>query len=301
MISVENLSKFYGTTLAVKDVSFKVDRGEVVGFLGPNGAGKTTTMRILAGSLGATSGSALIDGLDVFEKPREVKRRIGYLPEVPPVYGTMTVAAYTRFAARIKGVADVETATEKVLGRVGLKDLGGRLIDHLSKGQQQRVGLAQALVHEPDVLILDEPTVGLDPAQRVEIRNLIRELAEGERTIILSTHILPDVEEICQRVIIIDRGQVVAQDRIDALAGESRTVHLRVGRPGNEILVALRKIQGVEDVAAEPDGGVIIRGKADLRAEIARAAVPYDLLEMVGREHLEDIYLRLTSGRPVDS
>lgn len=296
MISVDHLCKSYGSTQAVRDVSFEIGRGEVVGFLGPNGAGKTTTMRILAGSLGATSGKASIGGLDVFEDARAVKRKLGYLPEVPPVYGTMTVRDYLRFAATIKGVDEPREAAEKVLSRVGLTKVAHRLIEHLSKGYQQRVGVAQALVHDPEVLILDEPTVGLDPAQRVEIRNLIRELVSGDRTIVLSTHILPDVEEVCERVIIIDRGNVVAQDRIEALAAKARAVRVQVGKPGQDLVKALRGLKGVDEVSFEAEDRLVIRAEVDVRAEVARVAAPFDLLEMVGRERLEDIYLRLTSG-----
>ncbi len=296
MIIAEHLTKHYGTTLAIDDVAFEVKKGEVVGFLGPNGAGKTTTMRILAGSLGATSGRALIDGLDVFESPLETRRKVGYLPEVPPLYPNMTVDGYVRFVARIKGVVDVGAAVERVLGRVGLADMGGRLVGHLSKGYQQRVGLAQALVHDPEVLILDEPTSGLDPAQRKEIRDLVKDLA-GERTVILSTHVLPEVEDVCQRVIIIAGGRIVASDAIDALAGEERLVRIRVSRPGADLESALSAIEGVGAVTPDGEGRYTVRTHEDRRAEVARAAAPFDLLELVGRERLEDIYLRLTTGK----
>ncbi|MBN1334505.1 MAG: ABC transporter ATP-binding protein [Deltaproteobacteria bacterium] len=296
MIVAEHLTKRYGTTLAIDDVTFEVQKGEVVGFLGPNGAGKTTTMRILAGSLGATSGRALIDGLDVFESPLETRRRVGYLPEVPPLYPNMTVNGYVRFAARIKGAVDLDAAVDRVLGRVGLADMGGRLVGHLSKGFQQRVGLAQALVHDPEVLILDEPTSGLDPAQRKEIRDLVKDLA-GERTVILSTHVLPEVEDVCQRVLIIAGGRIVASDAIDALAGGERFVRVRVGRPGPELEAALAAIEGVTECSPEGEGRYAIRTREDRRAEVARTAACWDLLELTGRERLEDIYLRLTSGK----
>ncbi|MGZ8735199.1 MAG: ABC transporter ATP-binding protein, partial [Acidimicrobiia bacterium] len=201
MIEVQGLTKRYGATVAIDDVSFSVARGEVVGFLGPNGAGKSTTMRIIAGSLGASVGTAKVGGLDVAEDPRGVQRLLGYAPEVPPVYTNMTVGDYVRFAATLKGVDDVPAATKKALGRVGLEKVAHRLIENLSKGYRQRVGLAQALVHDPKVLVLDEPTSGLDPAQRVEIRNLLAELAEGDRTVVLSTHVLGEIEAICSRVI----------------------------------------------------------------------------------------------------
>ena len=204
MIKVEKLSKRYGATTAVQELSFQVPKGEVVGFLGPNGAGKTTTMRIIAGSLGATEGRVTLDGQDVFENPREVKRRIGYLPEVPPLYTDMKVRDYVRFAARLKGVDDINGAAEATIDRVGLAPVAHRIIDHLSKGFRQRCGVAQALVHNPEVLILDEPYSGLDPAQRVEIRDLLKELAQEDRTVILSTHVLGDIEAMCERVVILN-------------------------------------------------------------------------------------------------
>jgi len=310
MIRVEGLDKRYGTFHAVRDVSFEVAKGEVVGFLGPNGAGKTTTMRILCGCIGATSGRALIGGKDVLEDPRGVKRRIGYLPEVPPVYPTMTVRDYVRFAASLKEVDDIAGATEKVLQRVGLADVGHRVIEHLSKGYRQRVGLAQALVHDPDVLVLDEPTSGLDPAQRVEIRELLRELAAGDRTVILSTHVLGEIEAVCKRVIIVNQGRIVTQDRIENLA-RSGLSRLRVARPGPEARAALAAVPGVASVLvpAEEAGNGAYRVEAApnhpgteeaLRTAIAAAAVPFGLLELGPAERLEDVYLRLTSGAGPD-
>nr|MBX2801334.1 ABC transporter ATP-binding protein [Myxococcales bacterium] len=194
MIRVEQLTKVYGATTAVEDLTFAVDRGEIVGFLGPNGAGKSTTMRMLCGSLGATRGRALIADIDVLERPREVKRLVGYLPEVPPLYPEMTVRAYLRFCAQLKSAPSPVQGVERVMEQVGLTDVAHRLIDHLSKGYRQRVGLAQALVHEPRVLVLDEPASGLDPAQRVEIRQLVRDLSQGDVTVVLSTHVLSEVE-----------------------------------------------------------------------------------------------------------
>lgn len=305
MIRVEELDKRYGTFHAVRGVSFEVGRGEVVGLLGPNGAGKTTTMRILCGCIGATSGRAMIDGKDVLEDPQAVKRRIGYLPEVPPLYPTMSVREYVRFAATIKGVDDVETAAERAIGRVGLADVAHRVVDHLSKGYRQRVGLAQALVHDPDVLVLDEPTSGLDPAQRVEIRELLRELAAGERTVILSTHVLGEVEAVAERVIVIHQGRVVAQDRIEKLA-RGGAARLRVARPAVELEQALARVPGVAAVHGEGHGAFRIEAVADLadtdalRAAVAQAAVPWGLLELGAAEGLEDVYLRLTAGTGPD-
>ena len=294
MIEVERLTKRYGSTLAIDDVSFTVQRGEVVGFLGPNGAGKTTTMRVIAGSLGASGGRARVGGIDVSEDPKKVQATLGYSPEVPPLYTNMTVRDYVEFAARLKGVTDVNSATVKALDRVGLRDVGHRLIEHLSKGYRQRVGLAQALVHDPAVLVLDEPTSGLDPAQRVEIRELIRDLAAGDRTVILSTHVLAEIEAICTRVVIINRGRVVAQDEISKLAGAGGVVRLELARPSEAARVALAAVPGVTEV--EVDGAnFVVRSRHDAREAVAAAAVPFGLLEMGGRERLEDIYLRLTA------
>ncbi len=247
MIEVENLTKRYGSFEAIRGVSFRVAKGEVVGFLGPNGAGKTTTMRILCGCIGATSGRALVDGKDVLEDPREVKRKIGYLPEIPPLYASMVVRDYVAFAARIKGVDDPEGAARAAMGKVGLDQVAHRLIDHLSKGYRQRVGLAQALVHDPEVLVLDEPTSGLDPAQRVEIRDLLKSLAAGDRTVILSTHVLSEVEAVCDRVVIVNQGSVVAQDTIEALASSGRRIRLKVEPTGARARAASPGARGGPD------------------------------------------------------
>lgn len=295
MIQVENLTRRYGAIHAIQDVSFEVHKGEVVGFLGPNGAGKTTTMRILCGCIGATSGRALIGGQDVVENPRAVKRRIGYLPEVPPVYGSMPVRDYVTFAATIKGVEDASAAADRAIDRVGLNSVRGRVIDHLSKGYRQRVGLAQAMVHDPEVLILDEPTSGLDPAQRVEIRDLLAELAAGDRTVILSTHVLPEVEAICSRVVIINQGKIVAQDSIENLAASNRRTRVRVARPGPELLAAMLAIPGVTAIE-EADGMYRVQAAEDLRERIAGVAVRFGLLELGHDARLEDIYLKYTTG-----
>ena len=218
MIEVSHLSKSYRDLKAVDDVSFQVQSGEILGFLGPNGAGKTTTMRILTGVLAPTSGTAKVCGFDVFEQPLEVKKRIGYLPENPPVYTDMTVRAYLRFVASIKGVAAKrrEAEIDRVATKTSCTQFMHRVIGNISKGQKQRVGLAQALLGDPEVLILDEPTVGLDPAQIIEVRQLIKSLA-GKHTIVLSTHILPEVTAICQKALIISQGRVVAYDTLDGL------------------------------------------------------------------------------------
>jgi ABC-2 type transport system ATP-binding protein len=218
MLEVRNLTKRYGDIVAVRDVSFSAAQGQILGFLGPNGAGKTTTMRILTGFLPATSGTAKVAGFDVFTESAEVRRRIGYLPENPPLYAEMATESYLRFVARIKGMpkAAIEDAIERVVKLCGLDAVRGRLLGHISKGFRQRVGLAQALIHDPPVLVLDEPTIGLDPRQIIEIRSLIRELA-GQRTVILSTHILPEVSQICEKVVIINEGRVVLEEDMATL------------------------------------------------------------------------------------
>jgi ABC-2 type transport system ATP-binding protein len=222
MLEVRNLTKRYGDIVAVRDVSFSAAQGQILGFLGPNGAGKTTTMRILTGFLPATSGTATVAGFDVFEQSEEVRRRIGYLPENPPLYPDMTTVSYLRFVARIKGMAKdaVDDAIERVIRICGLESVRERLLGHLSKGFRQRVGLAQALIHDPPVLVLDEPTIGLDPRQIIEIRSLIRQLG-GERTVILSTHILPEVAQLCDKVVIINEGRVVLEQPMAELTREA--------------------------------------------------------------------------------
>jgi ABC-2 type transport system ATP-binding protein len=218
MIEVRNLTKRYGDLVAVDGVSFTAEKGEVLGFLGPNGAGKTTTMRVITGFMPATSGTVKVAGFDIFEQSHEVRKRIGYLPESPPLYNDMTVTAYLEFVGRIKGVprAALESATERVLESCGLTGVTRRVLGHLSKGYRQRVGLAQALIHDPSVLVLDEPTIGLDPRQIIDIRALIREFA-AERTVILSTHILPEVSQLCQKVVIINDGRIAVEDKIENL------------------------------------------------------------------------------------
>jgi len=215
MIEVANLTKRYGELAAVRDASFTAPSGQILGFLGPNGAGKTTTMRIITGFLPATSGTVRVEGFDVFTQSSEVRRRIGYLPESPPLYNDMTAAGFLRFVARLKGMArgDLAGALDRVLETCGLTDVRDRLLGHLSKGFRQRVGLAQALIHDPPVLILDEPTIGLDPRQIIEIRRLIKTLG-GKRTIVLSTHILPEVSQVCDKVVIINEGHIVVEDQV---------------------------------------------------------------------------------------
>ena len=221
MIEVAKLSKRYGDIAAVRDVSFTAAPGQILGFLGPNGAGKTTTMRIITGFMPATSGTVRVEGFDVFEQSSEVRRRIGYLPENPPLYNDMSAETYLRFVARLKGMArgDIAVALERVLETCGLTGVRDRLLGHLSKGYRQRVGLAQALIHDPPVLVLDEPTIGLDPRQIIDIRSLIKSLG-GTRTVVLSTHILPEVSQVCDKVVIISGGRVVVEDSLANLTRE---------------------------------------------------------------------------------
>ena len=308
MIEVEHLTKRYGPVTAVQDVSFQVHKGEILGFLGPNGAGKTTTMRVLTGYMPATEGRVVVAGHDVFEQPVLAKRRIGYLPETPPLYPDMTVREYLQFVAKIKGVppADRKKRVEQVMARTWVSDMAGRACGKLSKGYRQRVGLAQALIHNPDVLILDEPTAGLDPKQIIETRRLIKELA-GDHTIILSTHILPEVSQTCDRVVIINKGRVVAVDTPHNLTGrlrgaETMFVQVDEARAG-EAAAALAKVPGVVRVAPvdhAATGAFEVESETgrDVRRELARAVVlgGHDLLELrPTRVSLEDIFLSLTT------
>jgi len=306
MIEVRNLTKSYGGNLAIQSLNFQVKQGEVVGFLGPNGAGKSTTMKILTGFMAPTSGQALIDGYDVFQNPLEVKKRIGYLPETPPVYGDMRVRDYLHYVAELKGVPrqDLEKNISHAIEKTNLGSVEKRLIQNLSKGFRQRVGIAQALVSRPQVLILDEPTVGLDPKQVAEIRDLIREL-RGEHTVILSTHVLSEVQAICERIIIINKGQIVAQDTLSNLAhlqNGSRQVHLKLKRPSADTAKVLSAIPGVLKVHAgltAQDWAVDTLENDELVEQIASQVIQcgFGLLEISSaRADLEDIFLKLTYG-----
>ncbi|MDP6365830.1 MAG: ATP-binding cassette domain-containing protein [Nitrospinota bacterium] len=257
MIEVDGLTKFYGNLPGIQDVSFKVEEGEILGFLGPNGAGKSTTMRILTGYMPPTSGTVRLDGIDVIEKPLEVQKRLGYLPENNPLYPEMTVSAYLDFVASVKGLrgAGKAVAIDRVVGGCGLEDVASRIIGHLSKGYRQRVGLAQALVNDPHILIMDEPTSGLDPAQIIEIRDLIRGL-KGNHTIILSTHILPEVNVICDRVVVIHQGRIAAEGALDALAAgveDEETIRVSALGPAEAIRSGLASVSGVRDVSLKED------------------------------------------------
>jgi ABC-2 type transport system ATP-binding protein len=308
VIEVQNLTKRYGPVTAVNDVSFRVERGEILGFLGPNGAGKTTTMRILTGYMPATEGKAIVAGFDVFDEPIEAKRRTGYLPETPPLYPDMTVAEYLAFVAKIKRVPSSERKTriQSVMDRTRIADMAKRQCGKLSKGYKQRVGLAQALIHNPEVLILDEPTAGLDPKQIIETRELIKELA-GDHTIVLSTHILPEVSQTCQRVVIINKGKVVAVDTPDNLTGRlrgSETMYVQVDSMGADASAALHRLAGVTRVseADQRNGAVGYEVESevgrDIRRDIARLVVTngWGLLELRPlRMSLEEIFLSLTT------
>src|SRR5262249_4297417 len=308
VIEVQHLTKRYGRVTAVDDVSFRVEPGEILGFLGPNGAGKTTTMRILTGYMPASEGRATVAGYDVFTHPIEAKRRTGYLPETPPLYPDMTVREYLDFVARIKNVpvGERRTRVDAVMKRVHVDDMAARHCGKLSKGYRQRVGLAQSLIHNPEVLILDEPTAGLDPKQIIETRELIRGLA-GDHTIVLSTHILPEVAQTCQRVVIINKGRVVAVDTPEALTARlkgAETMYVQVDAGGAEASAALTAVKGVTRVVSSENRGTVggfevesERG-IDVRRDLARAVVTkgWGLLELRPmRMSLEEVFLQVTT------
>ena len=308
MIEVQHLTKRYGPVTAVDDVSFKAERGEILGFLGPNGAGKTTTMRVLTGYMPATDGKAIVAGYDVLDQPIEAKRRTGYLPETPPLYPDMTVEDYLAFCARIKGVPRSERASRlrSVMEKTQIADHGKRYCGKLSKGYRQRVGLAQALLHNPEVLILDEPTAGLDPKQINETRRLIKGLG-GDHTIILSTHILPEVSQTCNRIVIINKGRVVAVDTPDNLTARlrgSETMYVQVDALGADAEGMLSSVPGVTRVTVsdkrEAIAGYEVESESgrDVRRQLAAAVVGqgWGLLELRPmRLSLEEIFLQVTT------
>ena len=307
MIEVQHLTKRYGRVTAVDDITFRVERGEILGFLGPNGAGKTTTMRVITGYMPATEGRAVVAGFDVFSQPIEAKRHIGYLPETPPLYPEMTVREYLTFVARIKGVAaaDRKSRVLQTMERTRVADMADRHCGKLSKGYKQRVGLAQAILHNPDVLVLDEPTAGLDPKQIIETRELIKELA-GDHTIILCTHILPEVAQTCQRVVIINKGRVVAIDTPDNLTTRlhgSNGIYVQLEADPGHATAVLQRVPGVARVSESDrrDGTVGYEVESqegqDVRRELVREIVANDLglLELRPiRMSLEDVFLNLT-------
>jgi ABC-2 type transport system ATP-binding protein len=319
MIKVQGLTKRYARTVAVDNINFEVEKGQIVGFLGPNGAGKTTTMRVLTCFLPPTAGTANVAGFDVIENPMEVKKRIGYLPETPPLYPEMEVTEYLRFTGRLKGIAsaEIDNKVDEVVGRCALGEVRTRLIGKLSKGYRQRVGLAQAIIHNPDVLVLDEPTAGLDPKQIIEIRELLKHLA-GDHTIILSTHILSEVEQSCERVIIINHGKLVAIDSVANLTkrlrgSEAMAVEIEVadGRPNpSEVQQRLETISGISRVMMKDsrDGRLAFEVESlqgrHVRAELARTVVNagWNLSELRPVAlSLEDIFLQLTAAEEQES
>jgi ABC-2 type transport system ATP-binding protein len=309
MIEVDHVTKLYGSFIAVDDITFQVAPGEILGFLGPNGAGKTTTMRMLTGYTPPSSGRVTIEGYDVMNQSLEARRQVGYLPETVPLYTDMTVRSYLKFQATIHGVREPKKSerVEEIINRMRLDEYADSLISKLSKGFRQRVGISQAIIHEPAVLVLDEPTIGIDPIQVVETRQLIKELGQ-DHTIILSSHILPEVNMVCQRVVIINEGQVVAMDtpeNLSSLLGGPERVRLLVRGPSREVSAVLKDVGGVHTVEAEPTGAqgvyryqVVCRLGRDARPQLAAAVTQrkWDLLEMqaIGMS-LEDVFLRLTT------
>ena len=308
MIEAQDLTKYYGATLAINQLNFQVARGEIVGFLGPNAAGKTTTLKILAGFLAPTSGTARINGFEVVSQSLEVRRSLGYLPETVPLYRDLTVTQFLRFAARAKQVEAKREALEidRVVEECGLKEVRRTLVGTLSKGFRQRLGLAQALVNHPPLLILDEPTIGLDPSQIVEIRQLILDLG-GSHTILLSSHILPEASQLCSRVIIINRGHIVASDtpaNLSRQLGHNFRISLTVRGPDGEVAAVLKAVPGVQEVSPQGNGRFLVEAgeDQDLRPQLARTVVEggWELLELKTQEFtLEEVFLNLVTEEEV--
>jgi ABC-2 type transport system ATP-binding protein len=313
MIEIRNLTKYYGDILAVNDATFTVQQGEILGFLGPNGAGKTTTMNILTGFLSATSGTVTINGHDILEQPQEAKRCIGYLPENPPLYLDMTVIEYLSFVSELKDVPSEQRIRQlaEIMRLARISDVSNRLIKNLSKGYRQRVGIAQALVGNPEVLVLDEPTIGLDPKQIIEMRNLIKELGK-KHTIILSSHILPEVQAICDRVVIINKGSIAAVDTTEGLSrkiSKTTKLHVTAEGPYRDVMQKLRLISGVRHVElyAEKEHGINIieienDPELDVRKQIffEMARNSWPIIEMRSMDPtLEDIFLQVTGLQSV--
>lgn len=301
MIQVNGLIKDYGARRALHSISFDANQGEIVGFLGPNGAGKTTTMRILTGYMPPTDGTALVAGYDVVEESLEVRKRVGYLPETVPLYMDMTALEYLKFMAELRHIPNAEDRALETLEQVNLSDRANGFIANFSKGMRQRVGLAQALIHRPEVLILDEPTIGLDPAQVVEIRNVIREIGK-DRTVLLSTHILSEAQQICDRVLIINKGSIVAEDTPENLQSRlvgSQRVVLRVRGDSDGLDATVKKIKGTRSIEVKDAETVEFEFSSgqDVRPQVAKAVIQagYELIEMrpVGMS-LEEIFLELT-------
>ncbi len=307
MIEVENLTKYYGPQMAIEEVNFKVEKGEILGFLGPNAAGKTTTMRILTCYMPATRGTAKVAGYDIFADSLEVRKRIGYLPENPPLYKDMSVSSYLEFVSKIKGIepSQREKRIQAVMERCSITEVKDTVIGRLSKGYQQRVGLAQALIHDPEIIILDEPTMGLDPKQIIGVRELIKGLG-GDHTVVVSSHILPEVSMTCQRVVIINEGRVVAEDTPENLTAKlkgSESIYLEVEGPQEEVVKALKGMEGILEVKAEAKdgrGGFYLESelRKDIRRELSSLIVGkgWGLYEIRSRGmSLEEIFLHLTT------
>ena len=309
MIKVDNIVKYYGEHLALKDVSYTINKGEIVGFLGPNGAGKSTMMRIITGYLPATSGYVYLDDYEIYDNPIELKRRIGYMPENISLYTEMTVLDYLKFAAKLKGIErkHIKNALENTIEITGLTKYKDRIIGHLSKGYKQRTGIAQAIIHDPEVLILDEPTSGLDPNQLIEVRSLIKSLG-GTRTVILSTHILSEVEDTCERALIIDNGELIAEDTIEGLKTAmdreilGGNIELKVAGKVEDALICVREVQGVIQAETDNFGSIIIeceRGN-DIRAAIVKHLVQsnFEVLEIRAKERtLEEVFIYFTDKK----
>jgi ABC-2 type transport system ATP-binding protein len=305
MIRVKSLTKDYGLRRAVDEITFNAKKGEILGFLGPNGAGKTTTMRMLCGYMPPTSGSAEIGGFDIVEDSLEVRRLVGYMPESVPLYNEMTVMEYLTYMGEFHRIPDLDDRVDEVLERVHLDNRAGGYIGNLSKGMRQRLGVAQAILHRPEVLILDEPTIGLDPAQIIEVRNLIREIGK-DHTVMLSTHILTEVQQVCNRVIIINKGRIVAEDTPTGLqsrlSGADR-VQVKIKGEADELLPLVSSLPGVlnAELVKEDTLEVSMTAGQDIRPEIARLIVKkgFDLLEMQSATlSLEDIFMQLTQDEP---
>lgn len=309
MIKVDNIVKYYGEHLALKDVSYTINKGEIVGFLGPNGAGKSTMMRIITGYLPATSGYVYLDDYEIYDNPIELKRRIGYMPENISLYTEMTVIDYLKFAAKLKGIErkHIKSALENTIEITGLAKYKDRIIGHLSKGYKQRTGIAQAIIHDPEVLILDEPTSGLDPNQLIEVRSLIKSLG-GTRTVILSTHILSEVEDTCERALIIDSGELIAEDTIEGLKTAmdreilGGNIELKVARRLDDAIMTVREVSGVIQAETDNLGSIIIeceRGN-DIRAAIVKHLVKndFEVLEIRAKERtLEEAFIYFTDRK----
>jgi ABC-2 type transport system ATP-binding protein len=314
LIEVENLTKYYGPTRAIENVSFKVEKGEILGLLGPNGAGKTTIMRILTGFFQPTSGKARVANFDVVEEPLEVKKRIGYLPEIPPLYNEMTVSSYLEYVAKLKGIdfKEIKKKVSKTMEMTKISNVEGRIVGRLSRGYKQRVGLAQALLSDPEVLILDEPTIGLDPKQIIEVRELIKSFG-GEKTVILSSHILPEVSMTCEKIVIIDKGNVIAVDTQEQLSKRLKRggekIFVKIKGQENDIIKQISQIKGIKGLQKELEEDGIIslslesEGDKEIREEIFKTVVSNKwILYEMRAEHmsLEDVFLKLTTKEEVE-